>query len=77
MGEVGIGLRPSTIPPITQMTKLYCYVYMLLLVVFKTFHGDERSDRSGDIGRRQFRSQDTRHSYFHDTGEGVEYDGRG
>ena len=34
MVEVGIGLIPSNITTITQVTVVYCYVYLFLLVVF-------------------------------------------
>ena len=34
IGEVDIGLRPETPPPVTQATMVDCCVYMLLLVMF-------------------------------------------
>ena len=34
MGEVDICLRPATIPPITQVTMIYCCPYLLIIVVF-------------------------------------------
>ena len=37
IGEVDIGFRPSTLPPITQLTMVYCCVYLLLIVVFTKF----------------------------------------
>ena len=33
-GEAGIGLRPDTIPPITQLGMLECWVALLILVLF-------------------------------------------
>ena len=37
MVEVRIGLRPSTLPPITQFTMLDCCVDLFLIVVLKMF----------------------------------------
>ena len=34
VGEVDIGPRPDTLPPITQATMVYFFVHLLLLVVF-------------------------------------------
>ena len=34
IGEVGIFIRPSNIPPIIQVTMLYCCVYLFLLSIF-------------------------------------------
>ena len=33
MGEVDIGTRPDTLPPITQMIMVYCCIYLLIIVV--------------------------------------------
>ena len=35
MGEVGIGITPATLPPITQVGVVYCRVSNFLLVLLK------------------------------------------
>ena len=37
MGEVNVGPRPANISPIIQMTIIYCWIYLLLLVLFMNF----------------------------------------
>ena len=77
MGYVYKGLRPVTLIPINQVTKVYFCVYLLILVVLKKTHCDERFNSSGNDGRRGFRSQETSHSYLQNKLESVEDDGRG
>ena len=44
--------------------------------VNESLHGNEIGDSSGDYGRRGFRSQETRRSFFHNRGEIVDGYGR-
>ena len=34
IGELDIGLRPATLPPITQVTMVDCCDYLLILILF-------------------------------------------
>ena len=36
-GEVDIGTIPSTLPTITQLNMLYCFIYLVLLVMLMIF----------------------------------------
>ena len=37
IGDVDIGPRPAAIPTITQVTMVYCFVYMFVLVILMIF----------------------------------------
>ena len=77
MEDVDLGPRPDTIPTITQVTMLYCCVYLVLIVMLMiVFMKNERGDSTGDGETGGIRSQVIIHSYFQNDGENIDGVGR-
>ena len=77
MIDLDMGIGPSTITPTNQAGVVDFRVALLIHVLLKNIHGNERGDISDDDGRHAFRFQDTSHYYFKNSKEGVDSDGRG
>ena len=54
MREVDIGIIPATIPLITQVNVVYCWVYLLIIALITKVFMVKTGDSSGDDGIGRF-----------------------
>ena len=64
MRDLYIGIRPATLPTTTQVGVVDFRFSLLLHILLKYFHDEERGDISGDDEILGFRSQYISHYYF-------------